>query len=172
MMPPTPHPAALDPALLLRDCTLTRNRRGGPGGQRRNKVETAILLTHRPTGLRAEASERRSPAQNQSAALFRLRLLLALEIRIPRNLAAPPSALWHSRTSGGKISVNPEHTDFPALLAEALDVITAANFDIKSAAVYFAATVTQLTKFLALEPRAMQRINAERSQRNLHPLRQ
>lgn len=57
------HPAAIDPDELLRQCDEKRIRRGGPGGQHRNKVETAVVLHHRPTGMTAEASERRSLAE-------------------------------------------------------------------------------------------------------------
>ena len=57
---------------LLAECDVRASRRSGPGGQHRNKVETAISLHHLPTGVRAEASERRSQAQNQTQALFRL----------------------------------------------------------------------------------------------------
>ena len=72
------HPAALPDDDLLSICNETRTRRGGPGGQHRNKVETAVVLQHRPTGLNAEANERRSQADNRRVALQRLRLRLAI----------------------------------------------------------------------------------------------
>ena len=86
------HPASLDSSHLLAVCDVRRTRRSGPGGQHRNKVETAIVLTHEPTGVQAEASERRSQAQNLSAAVFRLRVNLALAVRGPRDPAAGPQS--------------------------------------------------------------------------------
>ena len=56
------HPAALDPERLLAECDVRFTRRSGPGGQNRNKVETAVILTHRPTGITAEASDRHRDA--------------------------------------------------------------------------------------------------------------
>src|SRR5271157_4536628 len=122
-----PHPACLDPERLAALCDFRTTRRSGPGGQNRNKVETAVILTHRPSGISAEAAERRTQGENRRAALFRLRLKLALEMRTPTATLAGeayrPSALWQRRCRGGRIFVNPEHEDFPALLAEALDVL-------------------------------------------------
>ena len=57
------HPAAMQPDALSAQCEFRATRRSGPGGQNRNKVETAVILTHRPTGIRAEASERRTPGR-------------------------------------------------------------------------------------------------------------
>ena len=94
------HPAADSPEQLLAHCDVRRLRRSGPGGQHRNKVETAVSLHHLPTGVRAEASERRSQAQNQSVALFRLRVNLALEVRRPCGPDNVPSLLWQSRCGG------------------------------------------------------------------------
>src|SRR6202161_763647 len=107
----TEHPAALDPELLAAECDFRATRRSGPGGQNRNKVETAVILTHRPTGIRAEASERRTQGEHRRAALGRLRIELALAIRRPIDRAdgGPfvPSVLWRSRCRGGRIVVNP-----------------------------------------------------------------
>ena len=94
------HPARLPPDDLLRDCDETRTKRSGPGGQHRNKVETAVILRHRVSGVSAEASERRSQADNRRVALFRLRLRLALVHREPPE--PHPSPLWQSRRRDGR----------------------------------------------------------------------
>jgi len=165
------HPAAIGPELLLAQCEVRRLRRSGPGGQHRNKVETAIALKHLPTGVKAEANERRSQAENQSAALFRLRVNLALEIRGPIDEREFPGSLWQSRLSGGRIKVSQSHNDFPALLAEALDAIAFHDADIKTAAELLRSTASQLIKFLKQEPRAFQLVNQWREEKNLHRLK-
>ena len=138
------HPAASSPAHLWTECEVRRLRRSGPGGQHRNKVETAISLQHRPTGVRAEASERRSQAQNRSMALFRLRLNLALEVRVPLKADYAPSPLWQSRCAAGRLTVSPAHDDFPTLLAEALDVLAFSHGEPKPSAAALGCTPSQL----------------------------
>jgi hypothetical protein len=163
------HPACLPLEKLLADCDVRHERRSGPGGQHRNKVSTAVVLTHRPTGIRAEANERRSQAENQREALRRLRKRLAIEIRTPP-ADAVPSELWQSRVSGQRLSINPAHEDFPALLAEALNVLSATDFDVPPAANQLGISSSQLMKFLQEEPAAWAAVNEARRQRGVRPL--
>ncbi|GAY32092.1 hypothetical protein CUMW_287400, partial [Citrus unshiu] len=67
----------------------------GPGGQHRNKRESAVRLKHVPTGVIAHAAEDRSQHKNRASALSRLRTLLALNVRSSVNLDAysPPPQL-------------------------------------------------------------------------------
>ena len=164
------HPAALRPDGLLKECRIERLRRSGPGGQRRNKVETGVRLLHRPTGVDAEAAERRSQAENQRIALRRLRLKLALEIRRPPLPDQGPSPLWQSRCRNGRIGVATSHEDLPTILAEALDWIAAHNGDVKRAAEALGCTASQLMKLLKKEPRAMVLVNHWRSEQGLSRL--
>lgn len=165
------HPSALPTEKLLEACRIERLRRSGPGGQRRNKVETGVRIRHQSTGVRAEACERRSQAENQQIALGRLRIHLALEIRCPFESGQAPSPLWQSRLSDGRISVNPSHEDFPALLAEALDRIAAHQGEVKPAAEALRCTPSQLIKLLKKEARALVLVNRWRDGQGLGPLR-
>ncbi len=131
------HPAAVPPEILLANCQESRTRRSGPGGQHRNKVETAVILRHLPTGISAEASERRSQAENRRIAVERLRTRLAIEHRLPP-ASSGPSVLWQSRTHNRRIVISTAHADYPALLAEALDALNAVAYDLPLAAAFLA----------------------------------
>jgi hypothetical protein len=161
------HPAALAPADLLADCKTQRQRRGGPGGQHRNKVETAVVITHRPTGAIGAASERRSQDLNRQAALHRLRIALALAIRCQVAPGSTPSSLWQQRFRGSKLAVSPQHDDFPALLAEALDRLASCDVDCTAAAGQLGISASRLVKFLRLEPAGLEWLNARRAEKGL-----
>jgi hypothetical protein len=164
------HPSALPIDELHRSCDVKRTRRGGPGGQHRNKVETAVVVTHRPTGITGQAAERRSQDLNSQAAMHRLRVQLALEVRTAVQGDALPSKLWRSRVRSRKLVVSVEHDDFPALLAEALDRLAACEWDAATAAMELGLTMTQLVKLMKLEPRAFGQLNSKRLERRLKPL--
>jgi len=167
----TIHPAARDEETLWRESDVRRVRRSGPGGQHRNKVESGIVLLHRSTGISAEANERRSQADNRRAALRRLRINLAIDVRLDRPDAATPSELWQSRCRQGRIAVSTKHDDFPTLLAEALDVLVADELDVKIAAERLGCTGSQFVKFLKSEPRALLLVNTRRAEQGLNRLK-
>ena len=75
---------ALSDEALLAECEEEFFVAGGPGGQHRNKTESGVRLTHRPTELSVTATERRSQLQNRGAALERLRRGLAALSFVPR----------------------------------------------------------------------------------------
>ncbi len=67
---------ALTDEALLAECRVETFTAGGPGGQHQNRTESAVRLTHVPTGISVVARESRSQHRNRKTALARLRAAL------------------------------------------------------------------------------------------------
>lgn len=174
-----PHPCELDESKLLEQCQLHFVRRGGPGGQHRNKVSSGVTITHLPTGITAEGNERRDQHQNRKVALGRLRLQLAWLVRRcppldhpPESQASPaPSQLWRQRCIERPADVSPEHWDFPTLISEALDCLYQSNWEIRNASPRLEVSTARLAKLLRKDAATLDFVNRCRTRAGLGTLR-
>ena len=68
-------------------------RSRGPGGQRKNKVETSVRIKHLPSGITVVATEHRFQSDNRRLAFERLRERL-IKLNQPRRRRIPTSLPW------------------------------------------------------------------------------
>jgi protein subunit release factor A len=72
------------PSLAPAEIRVETYKASGPGGQHRNKRETAVRIRHLPSGITALGTEHRSQARNKALAHRRLELKLrALDSKRP-----------------------------------------------------------------------------------------
>lgn len=163
---------ALTDAELLAQCRFDRFRVSGPGGQHRNRRDTAVRLVHTPTGIAGQASERRSQAQNRAAALQRLRRAIALEVRRPAPLDAyhPPPALQRI-LPGARDQIGPRHREFWTGAQHLLDIFDALDASLGDTAAAVGCSTNRLARLLAADPHLLRKANDLRRQRGFAPIR-
>ena len=72
---------------LLKECNVDTFRAGGKGGQHLNKTESAVRLSHLPTGTVVTCQDERSQLQNKRKCLIQLRKKLeALNYQVPERI--------------------------------------------------------------------------------------
>lgn len=88
---------------LLAECDVETYRASGPGGQHRNKTESAVRMTHGPTGIVRVATEHRSQLRNRELALERIWKALEARRRKPTpRVATRPTKAAQARRLAAK----------------------------------------------------------------------
>lgn len=145
---------------LLRQCRVDVFRGTGKGGQKRNRTDSAVRLTHPGSGAVAGCDETRSQHSNRQIALRKLRHQIALLCRcLP---APPPTGPWRP---------NAKSADYPAWLAAVLDVLEEQQFRLAEASARLGVSTGRLVKDLATDPVLWQAVNAGRARHGHRPLR-
>ena len=169
-----PHPAVQPIEVLLEQCDLRTQRRSGPGGQHRNKTSSGAFLHHEPTGVVAEATERRSQADNRAVAVARLRLRLAVEIRTDSILDGPVAAAEAELRKvycGGDLRINERNAARPAVLALILNDLHAAGGQPSAVAKLWETSTSAVTRLVKSHPPAFIFVNAVRAHHGRGPLK-
>ena len=164
----------LGDAALEAACEVDRYRSSGPGGQHRNKTESAIRLRHKATGVIAHADERRSQAENRVRAVQRMREHLALEIREAVEPGAEPSPWLRDLVARGTAPLGEKTRQKPEFLvafAQLLDVFVLCGCEVARTAERFGVSTGAMSKLLLVDDRTARAVNQLRSSRGLRPLR-
>jgi protein subunit release factor A len=97
-VPLSPPPYALDRETLEREVVVDVFRASGAGGQHVNRTESALRLTHPPSGVVVIAQDTRSQHRNRETAFARLVERLARLNHVPRKrVPTKPSAAARKR---------------------------------------------------------------------------
>jgi peptide chain release factor-like protein len=173
-MPRIDHLIASDEALIAQ-CEVDRYRASGPGGQHRNKTESAVRLRHRPTGVTAIGEDSRSQAENKIHAVRRLRAAIALSVREPVVLDGHvPSPRLAALVAGGTAPLGARTRltgDYWAAIAELLDLLVAGGLEIAATAQRLGITTGALSKLVLHDEQVARVVNDLRRARSMRPLR-
>ncbi|MCE5278237.1 MAG: peptide chain release factor-like protein [Planctomycetaceae bacterium] len=170
----------LDDDALIAQCDFHAYRASGPGGQRRNKVSTAVRLTHRPTGIEAHAEEARYQADNRRHAVARLRMHIACSLRQPiepGDVSVPATVkecLFVARggqaAGTARLDVGRRDKRFWLVAAFLLDLLEAADARASDAAARIDISTANFTRLLCEDKSLLSVANDIRRRHNLKPL--
>jgi hypothetical protein len=158
---------------LLRQCSVETFRASGPGGQHRNKTDSAVRLRHNPTGIVAQAYERRSQHENKAVALRRLREAIALEVRQPVDVERyeTPLELAALLSSAGRQRIGPKNERYWPGIAALLDLFVALDCSVSDTARHLGVSTGALSRLLLDSPPVTAKANELRTARGMRPLR-
>jgi hypothetical protein len=171
----------LDDRTLLRQCDVHAYRASGPGGQRRNKVATAVRLVHRPTGVSAHADESRYQPENKRRAIARVRMNIACRLR--RSLKMDPLEIppvvaeciiaprKGTADAARRLAVGRKDRRFWPVAAFLLDLLAACRGKVSRAGACLDITTANFVAVLKTDKRLLAAAQAIRKENELKPLR-
>ncbi|XP_050230406.1 uncharacterized protein LOC126679426 [Mercurialis annua] len=165
---------------LIKQCEMDTYKSSGPGGQHRNKRESAVRLKHLPTGIISQAAEDRSQHMNRASALRRLRTLLALKLRNHLEVEgySPPPELLQIlpakstlRPSNIGPQIGPNNPKFLLGMQALLDLIFAVEGSVSDAAKLLGLSTGALSRLLLSDDSLRLAVNELRTSKGLKPLK-
>lgn len=141
------HWLSLTDAQLLASCEEDYYRASGPGGQKRNKTESAVRLRHAPTGQIVVATESRSRQENRDRALKRMRESIALRVRQPITEDTVPDVVA-TACSQGDIRIGIKSPAFLPVAAYVLDLMETHQGRLSDMVDPLGVVTAQIVKFL------------------------
>ncbi len=162
----------LSDAELLSKCEMDTYRAPGPGGQKRNKTDSAIRLRLKGMGLMVIATESRSQHVNRAKALRRMRQAIALELRRPIDPDSydPSPMLTGCMDRGGKLKLGRKDQRYPSAVREILDVITGCQMRLSDAGRLLGITTANLSGFISKDIKLRAKVNQLRKEAGVKPL--
>jgi hypothetical protein len=171
-----------DETALLKDCRVDTYKSPGPGGQRKNKVATAVRLVHEPSGISAQGHQTRSQGRNKTLALRNLRMHIACACRQPQDLSQltiPDEVAECFQRSAGRasgrhvklrLSLPSGNRCFWPVAAFVLDVFDAAEGQLSRASGALGISTANLAAFLRSHRHLLQAAQAIRKSQGHSPL--
>ncbi|KAK9279624.1 hypothetical protein L1049_013303 [Liquidambar formosana] len=165
---------------LMDQCEMSTFKSSGPGGQHRNKRESAVRLKHLPTGTIAQAAEDRSQHKNRASALARLRTLLALKVRknVDIDAYSPPQELLQILPAKSTIrgsdcgsQIGPNNPKFALGMQALLDLIFAVEGSISDAAKLLGLSTGALSRLILSDDSLRMAVNELRTSKGMKPLK-
>jgi RF-1 domain len=160
---------------LIAQSEVDRYRASGPGGQHRNKTESAVRLRHKLSGVSAIGEDSRSQSENKLHAVRRLRSAIALEVREPVFLETyAPSPRLAAMVAAGTAPLGAKTKltgEYWTAIAELLDLLVANKLEIGTTAQRLGITTGAMSKLLLHDDHVARVVNDLRRAAQMRPLR-
>lgn len=158
---------------LLGRCEVDCYRASGPGGQKRNKTDSAVRLRLVDTDLMVTATESRSQHENRARAIRRLRQTIALQLRGPldRENYSPSAVVRACLAGGARLEVGRRDRRYNLVVREVLDLIAACEVRLAEAAALLGISTANLATFLRKDVKLLDCVNRMRRQRGMKVIR-